>query len=87
LVYDPLIGESTFWSAENFRIFGLDPLEGPSSEKFWRLVRPEDHDRVRECFERKVHEKREYADNFRIVLADGRVQPHESPHFLGLEKA
>jgi PAS domain S-box-containing protein len=73
-VYDPLIGESTFWSAENFRIFGLDPLEGPSSEKFWRLVHPEDHDRVRERFERKVHEKQEYADKFRIVLADGRVK-------------
>ena len=73
-VYDPLIGESTFWSAENFRIFGLDPLEGPSSEKFWRLVHPEDHDRVRERFERRVHEKREYVDNFRIVLADGRVK-------------
>ncbi len=44
--YDPSIGKSTYWSDEKFRIFGLDPQEGPSSESFWRLVHPEDRDRV-----------------------------------------
>ena len=57
-----------------FRIFGLDPLEGPSSEKFWQHVHPEDHDRVRERVEREAHEKREYIDEYRIVLADGTVK-------------
>ena len=72
--YDPSIGKSTYWSDENFRIFGLDPQEGPSSESFWRLVHPEDRDRVRERFEREAHAKREYADDYRIVLADGTVK-------------
>jgi len=49
--YDPLTGKSTYWSYENFRIFGLDPQEGPSSEIFWRHLHPEDRDRVRKRFE------------------------------------
>ena len=36
--YEPSTGKTTYWSDEMFRIFGLDPQEGPSSEKFWRLV-------------------------------------------------
>ena len=69
--YDPLTGKTTYLSDEMFRIFGLDPQEGPSSEKFWRLVHPEDHDRVRERVER---EAREHVDDYRIVLSDGTVK-------------
>jgi len=69
--YDPLTGKTIYLSDEMFRIFGLDPQEGPSSEKFWRLVHPEDHDRVRERVEREAHE---HVDDYRIVLADGTVK-------------
>jgi PAS domain S-box-containing protein len=72
--YDPATGKSTYWSDENFRIFGLDPQEGPSSEIFWRHVHPEDRDRVRERFGREADAKREYADDYRIILADGTVK-------------
>jgi PAS domain S-box-containing protein len=72
--YDPATGKSTYWSYENFRIFGLDPQEGPSSEIFWRHVHPEDRDRVRERFGREASAKREYADDYRIILADGTVK-------------
>jgi PAS domain S-box-containing protein len=72
--YDPSTGKSTYWSDENFRIFGLDPQEGPSSEIFWRHLHPEDRDRVRERFGREAHAKREYVDDYRIVLADGTVK-------------
>ena len=72
--YDPSTGKSTYWSYENFRIFGLDPQEGPSSEIFWRHVHPEDRDRVRERFGREAHAKTEYADDYRIILADGTVK-------------
>lgn len=37
-----------YWSDEMFRIFGLDPQVGSSSETFWQLVHPEDRNRV-EC--------------------------------------
>lgn len=72
--YNPFAGKTIYWSDEMFRIFGLDPQEGPSSEKFWQLVHPEDHDRVKERVEREAHEKREYVDEYRIVLADGTVK-------------
>jgi PAS domain S-box-containing protein len=46
--YNPVTGKATYWSDEMFRIFGLDPQEGPRcSEKFWQFVHPEDLDRVR----------------------------------------
>ena len=72
--YEPSTGKTTYWSDEMFRIFGLDPQEGPSSEKFWRLVHPEDHGRVRQRVEREARDKREYVDDYRIVLADGTVK-------------
>ncbi len=72
--YNPFTGETTYWSDEMFRIFGLNPQESPSSEVFWRHVHPEDHHRVRERVEREAHEQREYADDYRIVLADGTVR-------------
>jgi PAS domain S-box-containing protein len=72
--YNPLTGKTTYWSDEMFRIFGLDPQEGPSSEKFWLHVHPEDRHRVRERVEREAHEKRQYVDDYRIVLADGTVK-------------
>ena len=73
--YNPVTGKTTYWSDEMFRIFGLDPQEGPRcGEKFWQFVHPEDLDRVRMRIEREANEQREYADYFRIVLADGTVK-------------
>ncbi len=73
--YNPVTGKTTYWSDEMFRIFGLDPQEGPRcGEKFWQFVHPEDLDRVRVRIEREANEQREYADYFRIVLADGTVK-------------
>ena len=72
--YNPFIGKTLFWSDEMFRIFGLDPQEGPRSEKFWQLVHPDDLDRVRERVEREAHQKTGYDDEYRIVLPDGTVK-------------
>jgi PAS domain S-box-containing protein len=72
--FNPLTGKTLYWSEEMFRIFGLSPQVGPGSEKFWQLVHPEDHDRVKERVEREALEKREYADEYRIVLSDGTVK-------------
>ena len=72
--YNPLTGKTIYWSAEMFRIFGVALQEGPSSERFWQLVHPEDQNRVRERVEREAHEKKEYVDEYRIVLADGTIK-------------
>src|SRR5262249_5251244 len=72
--YNPFTEKTIYWSDEMFRIFGLDPQEGPSSEKFWQLVHPEDLDRVRARVEGEAREKKEYADEYRIVLSDGTLK-------------
>ena len=72
--YNPFSGKTIYWSDEMFRIFGLNPQDGLSSEKFWQLVHPEDHDRMRQRVEREVHEKIGYVDDYRIVLSDGTVK-------------
>ena len=72
--YNPLTGEISHWSDELFQITGLDPQDGPSMEKFWRLVHPEDYDRVKRRVEREGDEKKEFVDEYRIVLADGTVK-------------
>src|SRR5262249_48592401 len=72
--YNPFTEKTIYWSDEMFRIFVLDPQEGPSSEKFWQLVHPEDLDRVRARVEGEAREKKEYADEYRIVLSDGTLK-------------
>src|SRR5215472_7406243 len=72
--YNPFTGKTIYWSEEMFRIFGLGPQEVPSSEKFWQLVHPEDLDRVRARVEGEAREKKEYADEYRIVLHDGTLK-------------
>src|SRR5262249_5788284 len=72
--YNPFTEKTIYWSDEMFRIFGLDPQEGPSSEKFWQLVHPEDLDRVRARVEGEAREKKEYAGEYRIVLSDGTLK-------------
>jgi PAS domain S-box-containing protein len=72
--YNPFTGKTNYWSDEMFRIFGLNPQEGSSSEKFWQLVHPEDLGRVKERVEREARDKKEYVDEYRIVLADGTVK-------------
>jgi PAS domain S-box-containing protein len=72
--YNALTRKTTYWSDELFRILELDPHEGPSREKFLRLVHPEDRDRVIKHLERGDHEKTGYIYDYRIVLADGAVR-------------
>jgi PAS domain S-box-containing protein len=72
--YNPFTGKTLYWSDEMFRIFGLNSQEGPSSEKFWQLVHPEDRDRVRKRVESEAPEKAEYVDEYRILLADGTLK-------------
>jgi PAS domain S-box-containing protein len=80
--YNSFTGKTLYWSEEMFRIFGLSPAEGPSSEKFWELVHPEDLERVRERVESEAHGKTEYVDEYRIVLSDGTVK-----HVLDIGRA
>jgi PAS domain S-box-containing protein len=63
------------WSGETYRIFGLDPAEGPPTyERLLEVVHPED----REDFDRVVktcrREGKPYSHQYRIVRPDGAVR-------------
>ena len=63
------------WSQETFRIFGIDPSEGPPSfDRLLAMVHPDD----RENFDRAVKHCRKdgkpYSHEYRVVLADGTVR-------------
>jgi PAS domain S-box-containing protein len=73
--FDPATAKSIYWSEEMFRIFGLDPQQGPpTSEVFRELVHPEDRDSVYQLMRKAALEKTEYEHEHRIVLPDGTVR-------------
>jgi PAS domain S-box-containing protein len=73
--YNLFIGKTIYWSEEMFRIYGLDPRQGPpTSEAFWERVHPEDRDSVYELMWKAALEKTDYEHDHRIVLPDGTVK-------------
>jgi PAS domain-containing protein len=64
-----------YWSDENYRIWEFDPAQGlPSYEATAQRVHPDDRDAVREELLKALHEKRDYAIQWRIVLPDGTIK-------------
>ena len=73
--WSPVTRETPYWSEEMFRIYGLDPQQGPpASEAFWDRVHAEDRYSMRELMRRAAREKTEYEHDHRIVLPDGTVK-------------
>jgi signal transduction histidine kinase len=64
-----------FWSAEHFRIMGLDPGQSkPSYELALERVHPDDRSLVEDTFARAVAERGEYKLDVRVVRPDGEVR-------------
>jgi PAS domain S-box-containing protein len=64
-----------YWSEESYRIWGFDPQQDlPKRETVWQRIHPDDRDKVNEETQEALHEKRDYAIEFRIVLPDGAVK-------------
>jgi signal transduction histidine kinase len=60
------------WSAEHFRIFGLDPdATMPSYRLFLERIHPEDRPAVEEMLEKAVRDGSNFECDFRIVTPDG----------------
>jgi PAS domain S-box-containing protein len=70
---------ATYWSEENFRIWGLDPQQGlPDKETVEKRIHPDDRERVLEATTKAMREKSDHALHFRIVLPDGTLKHLES---------
>jgi C4-dicarboxylate-specific signal transduction histidine kinase len=67
------------WSAEHFRIFGIDPaIEKPSYAKYLERIHPEDHFLVEQDLNQASREKRTFRHEYRIVLPDGSIRHVQS---------
>jgi PAS domain S-box-containing protein len=70
---------ATYWSEENFRIWGLDPQEGlPDQQTALQRVHPDDRASVFKETDTAIREKSDHVAYFRIVLPDGTVKHLES---------
>jgi signal transduction histidine kinase len=68
-----------FWSAEHFRIFGLEPVaKAPAFEVVLAQVHAEDRPALRVAFETAVRNRSEYAVKCRVVRPDGSLRYVES---------
>jgi PAS domain S-box-containing protein len=71
--------EELYWSAEHFRIFGLDPAQGtPSYQELLRWVHPDDRAQVERTFDEALRGRRAYELDWRIVCPDGAVKDFHS---------
>jgi PAS domain S-box-containing protein len=67
--------KAIYWSEELFRMFELDPLQGPPpAETFLQKVHPEDRDSMMQVLRKAALEKTEYEHRHRLVLPDGAVK-------------
>ena len=74
--------DELLWSAEHFRIIGVDPeTVRPSYPSALRWIHPDDRPRVQEAFDRLVRDKSDFEVECRIVRPDGTVR-----HILSLAR-
>jgi PAS domain S-box-containing protein len=70
---------ASYWSEENFRIWGLDPQQGlPEQGTVEKRIHPDDRERTVEATRKAMREKSDHVAHFRIVLPDGTVKHLES---------
>jgi two-component system, cell cycle sensor histidine kinase and response regulator CckA len=63
------------WSAESYRIYGIDPATfGGTFEEFLRIVLEEDRPKLVRDFERLLEDGAPVRQDFRIVRADGEIR-------------
>jgi PAS domain S-box-containing protein len=61
------------WSAELYRVFGIDPGAPMSLERVLELMHPDDRDRLRASTERSCRGGGAFSEEFRIARPDGAV--------------
>ncbi|MDX6464687.1 MAG: hypothetical protein QOE55_8384, partial [Acidobacteriaceae bacterium] len=63
-----------YFSAELYRIYGVNPAEGADWEKRVERVHPDDRDKWRDTIERAIRERSGYDLEFRIIWPNGMVK-------------
>lgn len=74
-VYDTVGGVFTYWSPEQYRIWGFDPEAPlPSTEKDRALHPPEEWARLMEAVGRAIREKTDFETDARLEFRDGTIK-------------
>jgi PAS domain S-box-containing protein len=65
--------EESYWSAEGYRIFQVDPAGHPAAvlREMRERVHPDDWPRLKEAAEQAIRDKTNFEMNYRAVLPDG----------------
>jgi signal transduction histidine kinase len=63
-----------YWSDENYNIFEYDRGVQASLELAYQRMHPDDRDAVRRAFDEAVREKKDYDNEHRVVMPDGRIK-------------
>ena len=71
--WSPSSGE-IYWSDETYRILEYERSTTPAVELLRQRVHPEDVAIVRQLVERASHDGREFTDEYRLLMPDGRVK-------------
>jgi len=71
--------ENVYWSPEQYRIFGLDPIEDSHAfEKALQQILPEDRAKFIDILDAANREKKDFDVEWRFPLPDGSVRYHHS---------
>lgn len=69
-----LADRKVFWSAEMFRLFAHDPALGiMGNDEFMAMIHPQDRKNIRANLANAIAERRDFLQEFRIILPDGRL--------------
>jgi PAS domain S-box-containing protein len=63
-----------FWSDETFRIFGYDKAASVTLDMALQRVHPDDLALVQRTIERASQDRKDYADEYRLLMPDGSVK-------------
>jgi PAS domain S-box-containing protein len=81
-----LVSDKLYWSDELYRIFGLQPQEGMTFNKFLSYIHPDDKDFVKKAVIEAINGKH-YAINYRIIRPDGQERIVHSEREAIFDKA
>ncbi|MDB4888731.1 MAG: sensory transduction histidine kinase [Gemmatimonadetes bacterium] len=69
---DPASREFSYWSAETFRIFGLEPTDRPPTRaETYEMIHPADRERVQRMGREAIVEHRDVEMDFRVIWPNG----------------
>lgn len=76
------------WSAEHFRIFGLDPrTDKPTYALYMTRIHPEDYFLVEQVLMQASRDRRAFSHEYRLLMPDGLVKHVQSIGHPGIDEA